>query len=94
MKKFKRFKNDPLQIIGSIVAVVSAWFIAMPAVKYFRTGTLEFSFFGPITGNAAMAIWIVLFLAGLICVLITQPPVKKMRRLDEEEKKEFEKKSY
>ena len=64
MKKFKRFKNDPLQIIGSIVAVVSAWFIAMPAVKYFRTGTLEFSFFGLITGNAAMAIWIVLFLAG------------------------------
>lgn len=92
MKKFKRIKNDPLQIIGSIVAVIAAWFIGMAAVKYFQTGIFEISFFGLISGNIALAIWIVLFIAGLVCVLITQPPVRKMRRLSDEEKEEFQKK--
>lgn len=87
MKRIKRFKNDPLQIIGSILTVLGIWFIVTPLFKAFLAKTaVSFSFFGLLTGTPALIIWIALIVIGLIFVLITKPLVTKQRRLKDDKK--------
>ena len=88
MKRIRRFKNDPLQIIGSIITVVGLCFIAWPLWKAYSDKTaVNFSFFGLFTGRPALITWLVIIAVGLILVLITKPLVPKQKSLEELEKK-------
>lgn len=88
MRKFKKIKNDPLQIIGSIMTVLGIWFIVYPVFKsLLYSSDVDFSFFGILNGYPALIACIVLLVIGLIFVMITQPLVKKQKRLKDIEKK-------
>ena len=88
MKRIRRFKNDPLQIIGSIITVVGLCFIAWPLWKAYSDKTaVNFSFFGLFSGRPALITWLVIIAVGLILVLITKPLVPKQKSLEELEKK-------
>lgn len=87
MKRIRRFKNDPLQIIGSILTVVGLWFIAYPLFMGHLTQTeVNFSFLGLLNGTQALIFWIAVIVVGLIFVLVTKPLVRKQRRLEDTQK--------
>lgn len=75
----KKINSEGLRIFGIVVSVLGIGLIARPLITALLGHGLIFSFFGLFTGIPAIVVSVIVLVAGLLVLEITEP-------LDEENK--------